>query len=171
MNVIKRKQVFAVFLVLTLLWMAVIYGFSSNNAEDSTVQSNGVTELFARIFIPGFEELTEQEKQDIISRYDGPVRKLAHFVSYGILGALACASAVTCPIDTKRVFTAPLVSASACVVFAVSDEYHQTFVEGRAGQLKDILIDSAGVLCGTAVMFLILMYISKRIDNNKGKEV
>ena len=34
------------------------------------------------------------------------------------------------------------------VLYAVSDEIHQTFVPGRAGQIRDVLIDSCGVLAG-----------------------
>jgi VanZ family protein len=32
------------------------------------------------------------------------------------------------------------------VLYAVSDEYHQTFIFGRQGAARDVLIDSAGVL-------------------------
>ena len=38
------------------------------------------------------------------------------------------------------------------LLYAVSDEIHQVFVPGRAGQLRDILIDTAGVLIGTCLV-------------------
>jgi VanZ family protein len=36
------------------------------------------------------------------------------------------------------------------IAFAISDEYHQTFVPGRDGNIRDVLIDSAGagLACG-----------------------
>ncbi len=170
MKIIRRKSVFAVFLALSLIWMIVIFGFSSNNAEDSTVQSNGVTELFARIFIPGFDELPEEQQQEIISRYDGPVRKLAHFVSYAILGFLACGTAITCPLGNVSIYVMPIVSTAVGVLFAVSDEYHQTYVDGRAGQLKDIFIDSAGVVCGTVLMIAVLMIAVRKINKINAKK-
>ena len=170
MKVIKRKSVFAVFLALSLVWMIVIFGFSSNNAEDSTVQSNGVTQLFARIFIPGFDDLPQEQQQEIIARYDGPVRKLAHFVSYAVLGFLACGTAMTCPCGKIKEYVLPIVSTAAGILFAVSDEYHQTFVDGRAGQLKDVFIDSAGVICGTAFMIVVLNIVVRRINRTNVKK-
>ena len=41
-----------------------------------------------------------------------------------------------------------LLSFIICVIFAISDEFHQTFVAGRTGQSLDVLIDSAGALVG-----------------------
>ena len=38
--------------------------------------------------------------------------------------------------------------------FAVTDEYHQTFVEGRSCELRDMLIDSCGVALGVFLVFL-----------------
>ena len=37
-------------------------------------------------------------------------------------------------------------------VYAVSDEVHQLFVEGRSCELRDMLIDSAGVVAGVLLM-------------------
>lgn len=34
----------------------------------------------------------------------------------------------------------------ACLVFAASDEWHQTFVPGRGGLFTDVAIDSLGIL-------------------------
>ena len=35
-----------------------------------------------------------------------------------------------------------------CAAFAGTDEYHQTFVDGRTGQVTDVLIDTAGACVG-----------------------
>ena len=37
------------------------------------------------------------------------------------------------------------------LVYAASDEIHQLYVPGRAGQFRDVLIDSAGVLLGICI--------------------
>lgn len=34
------------------------------------------------------------------------------------------------------------------IIYAISDEYHQSFVYGRVGAVSDLLIDSLGVLIG-----------------------
>ena len=44
-------------------------------------------------------------------------------------------------------------------VYAATDEFHQLFVPGRSGQVKDVLLDS----CGAAVGVLILMLVAALI--------
>ena len=39
-----------------------------------------------------------------------------------------------------------------CVGYAISDEIHQLFVDGRAGSLMDVMIDSMGSV--TSVTYL-----------------
>ena len=48
-----------------------------------------------------------------------------------------------------------LLAGAFCVAFAVGDEYHQTMVAGRAGQLKDVYIDSVGILIGIILVRII----------------
>jgi VanZ family protein len=38
------------------------------------------------------------------------------------------------------------------VLYAASDEFHQTFVAGRHGSPVDVLVDSAGVLIAIALL-------------------
>jgi len=66
--------------------------------------------------------------------YDYPLRKAGHMAVFAILWALARR-----PLGDRwgLVFT---------VLYAASDEYHQTFVPGRAGAWSDVLIDCAGAL-------------------------
>jgi VanZ family protein len=40
---------------------------------------------------------------------------------------------------------APWTAAAIAIGYAISDEFHQTFVDGRQGSPRDVLIDSAGV--------------------------
>lgn len=170
-NRTTKTVVFTVLLVLTVVWMMVIFGFSSSNAEDSTVQSNRITEFLVRIFVPGYDELTEEQMQELVLQYDGTVRKLAHFAFYAILGALSCATATTQPfMNVEKYYCLPLISVSTSIVFALSDEYHQTFVDGRAGQVKDIIIDSAGIVCGTVVMIAVFFCLVKIFNENNTKE-
>lgn len=44
-----------------------------------------------------------------------------------------------------------LVSAGLAVIYALSDEYHQTFVPGRSGELADLLADGMGI-CGAMLL-------------------
>jgi VanZ family protein len=62
-------------------------------------------------------------------------RKLIHAGTYGALWFLWWRALGR---------TAPAVAIT--LLYAVSDEYHQTFVPGRPGSPLDVLIDAAGVL-------------------------
>ena len=56
-----------------------------------------------------------------------------------------------------------------CVVFAISDEHHQTFVAGRTGQPLDVVIDSAGAIAG--LLFYSTYHITYKLGYRKGKEL
>ena len=64
-------------------------------------------------------------------------RKLAHFTEYAILGFLAARAFRSSP----RWF---LISALLIVVYALLDEYHQSFVPSRTASIFDSFIDMAG---------------------------
>jgi len=70
-----------VFLILTILWMLIIFWFSSRSADDSTTQSFFITEKFFRLFINNPSHKFLEASETII-------RKIAHFTEYFILGGL-----------------------------------------------------------------------------------
>ena len=160
-----KNVIFVTSLILAVVWMCVIFGFSANNAEESTVQSNAVTEMIIRIFNPDFDNLTDAEKEEMIEMYDGRVRKLAHFCAYALLGFLLSISSCNVPFSIKVPYLWPFV---VCFVFAMTDEYHQTFVDGRAGRFSDVIIDSSGAICGIAFLFIIMSVIKKKINAKRG---
>lgn len=83
------------------------------------------------------------------------VRKLAHIAEYAMLGFWLT---LTLRVYTRRVlshFSWPLLFGLA---IPVCDEFLQTFVSGRSGQVSDILIDFGGVCLGAlAAMFILLL--------------
>lgn len=72
------------------------------------------------------------------------IRKLAHMTEYGIL----CFSFYYGFINSfnykfeKNI----ILSASLSLIYAISDEYHQSFIPGRVGTYQDVLIDFSGIL-------------------------
>ncbi len=70
------------------------------------------------------------------------VRKLAHFGEYFALTVLWWWALKT-RIGSQR---ALLPAMAIAIGYAMTDEFHQTFVSGRTGTPRDVLIDSAGVL-------------------------
>ena len=73
---------------------------------------------------------------------DFVLRKIAHFCEYAILGALLL-----------RALGRAELAVAAGVADAATDEWHQHFVPGRHTALRDVAIDTAGVLAG---VFLLL---------------
>ena len=85
-------------------------------------------------------------------------RKIAHFTEYAILGFLAARAFRTSPRPAinQRWF---LICVTLIVVYALVDEYHQSFVPSRTASVWDSLIDMTGGLA--ALVFI-------RIRSRKG---
>ncbi len=110
---------------------------SSFNASESGSQSNIIVNLILRFI-----------KIDNISLLSVIVRKTAHFIEYFVLGILS----LNCIKNyTKNKIV--IMSLIFCIICASLDEFHQVFVPGRAGALKDVLIDSLGALSGIILFY------------------
>jgi VanZ family protein len=95
-------------------------------------------------------------KQDIpaFGTWDMLIKKGSHFLAYFILALLAhWAIAHPGRQPWGRYIWVWLIA----VAYAISDEYHQTFIPGRNGNMSDVVIDSLGAL--TAL--LVLAYYEK----------
>lgn len=165
MNV-RRK----IFFVLMILWMVLIFSFSTRPAEVSSEDSRSVGVLIGEIFIPGFEGWSDEEQNAFAEKVDHPVRKTAHAAEYAVLGLLTAGayiggeSAEAFKVNYKKTVivrdSREKMSISRGIVipwvittaYAGTDELHQLFVPGRSGQVSDVLLDSAGALIGLAVL-------------------
>jgi VanZ family protein len=78
------------------------------------------------------------------------LKKAAHVMEYGLLAFLLwrALSRGRGALSRPALVTAFLVS----VLYALSDEYHQTLVPGRQGRLMDVGIDAAGALVALLVI-------------------
>lgn len=78
-------------------------------------------------------------------------RKIGHFTEYAILGFLAARAFRTSPRPAirQRWF---LICVTLVVVYALVDEYHQSFVPSRTASIFDSLIDMTGGL--TALLII-----------------
>jgi VanZ family protein len=76
------------------------------------------------------------------------LRKVAHFSEYALLLALWF-RALRGRLDVDRALAAAW---ALVVVYAASDEFHQTFVHGRTGTPRDVLIDAFGALVAALVI-------------------
>ena len=149
------KYIVIITLIPVLAVMAVIYGFSSQNGEESGALSERLTEAVIRVVYRDYDERGAAEQKLLFDRTVHFVRKLAHFSEFAALGffLLGHFRALALKKGLRRPALGALVTG---MLYAASDELHQGFVGGRAPALLDVGIDSAGVLFGVLVMALLL---------------
>ena len=99
----------------------------------------------SRIVGPLILWLFPNTSQETLAVVHFVTRKLAHFTEYAILGFLAARAfrASPRPAISRRWFW---ICLGLVVVYALLDEYHQSFVPSRTASIVDSLIDTAGGL-------------------------
>ena len=144
----KSKKAAIAFWVLTAVVMGLIFFFSAQSADESAMQSSFILDLLLKIF-------RNAELTDFI------IRKAAHFSEFALLCFMFNWSFYFTKGKTQSWLSLGLTS-----LYAASDEFHQLFVEGRACQLMDWAVDTAGAACGLLAFFILLIIIQK-IKNRK----
>lgn len=149
-----------IYKILLVIWMIIIFLFSNDPKEETSEKTNNFMAPIIEIIelITGYEK-NSNEIELITDECFYLVRKLAHFLEYFILGLLLIL-ALKSDIPNKEVlyYSAIII----CIIYAASDEVHQLFVEGRNGNIKDVIIDS----CGSISSITCYYYYSwkKKID-------
>ena len=133
-----------------VLWMAVIFYLSSQPGEESSMLSGNLCWWIGSSFVPGYRLWDAGRQAAFAASISLAVRKCAHFTEYAILGLLLSGAIGSHGIRGSRRARAAAVIG---ILYACTDELHQLFVEGRAAQLTDVLIDAAGVLTGVWASF------------------
>ena len=130
-----------------IIWMGIIFLFSHQPGDMSGASSGRIVELIssgiARL-IP-FMEVNEDLLHFLF-------RKGAHFGVYAVLGMLCVRAFQMSGYSGKRGVVYGLILAS---FYAGTDEYHQTFIPGRSGEVADVMIDSAGAVTGIGFYLLV----------------
>lgn len=131
---------------LVLFCMGIIFYFSSDNGEESTLKSDGIIVSITEFLLN--KKMSSLEKKHYIDRYVLIVRKGAHFSIYFLLGFLFSSLLKEYSIISYKsiIYTSLFVFFYAC-----SDEVHQLFVSGRACEILDVLLDTLGGVCASFV--------------------
>ncbi len=137
--------------------MGVIYYLSNQPSQESSELSGRVTEV-VEAFINAINVEVAQKEE-----FHGIIRSMAHFILFFVLGILLF---IPFYKTTKSVFRTSVYVLIFGFVYAVFDENHQIFVDGRAFQVSDILVDTSGVLAAICMCLIInwafTKYISKK---------
>ena len=153
----KINIIRAVLIIMLLTTFSIIFGFSSQNAEESSSISRKIT-LIVTENSKTIKQKTSLEKQQILSKIETIIRKIAHFSIYTIVGILLMTLVSTYKIKNKKQICISLIIG---IIYATSDEIHQMFTPGRGPQITDVMIDSMGVLLGILLVMLLLKIYGK----------
>lgn len=125
-------------IVLLVIWLVIIFIFSSQNGSEST-KTSGIFYNIINIFV---KDVSIKPTVVLV------IRKIAHFTEYCILAILL----LNVIKDYSNInYKTLLLAFILCLLYAASDEWHQTFIDGRSGQLIDVIIDSCGSLFGIII--------------------
>lgn len=146
--------------IVLILWMIVIFSFSSADANKSTGTSDKVITTMIEIK----DKITDQEtpiseKEIIVKNSSFYVRKIAHITEYLILGFLMF------NLLKQYSVTNIYYAIGLSILYSCTDEFHQLFISGRSGSFKDVLIDTIGILLGT-YLYKILVIKKKKVNKN-----
>ncbi len=133
-----------------VFWMCLI--FSASADRQSVAHSSRIVEPFCRWIYPSITRAQIENVQFV-------VRKGAHMSEFALLGLLLLYALSTRRGDPRRWMIHAWVLA---VVYAAADELHQTFVPGRDGCVRDVVIDATGAALGLLAYYGFLRWRDAR---------
>ena len=129
--------------IFTAITAGIILFIFANSSETAAV-SGGKSAAITAFVNDAFEKIGMR-----IAATEHHIRKLAHFSEYAVLGFFAMLTLRTYTRRCVAHISWPLL---LCILIAVLDESLQLGVDGRSGQVSDVIIDfcggMAGSLCG-----------------------
>lgn len=134
-------------ILILILWMGIIFVFSHqpNSGETTYNIIDGV--------------LTGVKTESLIDIINFIIRKTAHLTEYFILTLLFVFLLKEYTKNDNKII---IISIIFCLLYACTDEYHQSFIVGRTSCLRDVLIDtSGGLLCLITYIIYKLKYQKK----------
>lgn len=126
--------------IVVVLWMILIFSFSSQVGEQSNQLSTGLTVVIVSLI----ERIIPKVSIDI-NVLNNILRKISHFVIFLIFGLLVMNALSRSFVNKKNII---LYASLICILYAVTDEVHQLFVPNRGMQFLDVIIDITGSLLG-----------------------
>lgn len=152
--------------ILVIIWMGIVFWFSAQNGQQSKAQSGSTIKKIVSIQNP--ESNNNIKKQnDIIESLQPVVRKMAHFTLYTLGGFLILNLMNNFKIGKLYKI---MFSIGIGVVYAITDEIHQSFVPQRCGRIFDVFVDSCGVITGIILFIFIAKIIKCLMKNKKEKK-
>ncbi len=148
----KRTLFRITMLILLGLTFISIFNFSNQDGKASSGLSKKVARKIVDVF-PYTKNLSEKTKNKIVEKTQPIIRKGAHLSIYTLVGIFIMSFISTYKIHLKYKF---LISILVGLVYASSDEIHQSFIPGRTASIIDVGIDTLGVTLGIILVLIII---------------
>ena len=145
----KTTIIRTILIILLGLTFISIFNFSNQGGTESS----GLSRKVARIIIdklPQTKKLNEQAKNETVEKSQTIIRKGAHLSIYALVGLLMMNLMCTYKISNKNKF---LITILVGIIYASSDEIHQSFIPGRTAAFTDVCIDTCGAILGSLIAF------------------
>jgi len=152
------KRIF--FLIILLITLYIIFSFSAQNGEEASYISQKVTEFIVEV-ISKIKSIDIDTRLYYIQKLDPIIRNFAHFVTYAIVGFSSMG--FMCTFDMRNIYKG-ITSFGIGVIYAITDEIHQYFIQERSSEITDVFIDCAGVLTGIFLIIALIVLLEK-IEN------
>lgn len=143
--------------IAAISWMAVIFYLSHQPGSASSDLSSGIVAALLN-----FMDQVAPNMEFDVENFHSFIRKNAHFIAYFLLSLLSLNAWRSSGFHGLKQL---LLGFGMSVLFAVSDEIHQLFIDGRSGEARDVLIDSAGAGLGMMVYIITDKLWSRRSKN------
>ena len=166
----KLIKIIIVF-ILAILWCVCIFKLSDMNSQKSNGKSSDIIALFIEDTLDITNEYgitnshpTESKLAKASNLINAPLRKVMHASVYFIL-AFFMMLLLNIIFNHNYYILSLILALVLSSGFAITDEFHQTFVDGRTGQMMDVIIDSLGAMVG--IFFFTTYHIVYKNGYNK----
>ena len=159
--------------LLVIIWMIIIFIFSNMSGIESNKKSEKTINNIIEKTIDTTNDIgitnknvSEKNIKKITKNLNYSFRKCMHASIYLILCLLIINALKLYGINSYKLC---FISLLICFIYACIDEYHQTFILGRTGQFKDVLIDITGSEIGYLIYLIFISF--KNLYNKNIKKI
>ncbi len=132
-------------ILLVIIWLFVIFNFSSQQGNVSQSKSQEITNHISE----NYNEIVTGIDNEILHYL---IRKSAHVTLYFILCIFVMNALFHGGLRGKDLFIRAFI---ICLFYASMDEIHQKFVSDRSGKVTDVFIDGIGIVLAMALALII----------------
>ncbi|MBQ8040056.1 MAG: VanZ family protein [Lachnospiraceae bacterium] len=176
-NNYRKIVVSSIATIFLVLLYCLIFSFSEQDGETSGGLSRRISEKCVELLnaLSG-KKWSDLMMQSMAEYFENPIRKLAHFGEYAVMGVLLFGiwypwMGLTAGSESekkkhfkllRRLPVVAKISIPWVFVSAAFDEIHQLFIPGRCGNIWDVLLDTTGGCFGLLCCILLVKIGERR---------